>query len=160
MTDRPQELKKDAGKPRMELIPWDSVQTTSEYYAVPLVVHTLVYWWTRQGQNFLMRIPEQVLPGVAKVLAFGAAKYAERAWEKGIPFSRVYAAAMRHANTMARGELLDDETQLPHEWHFWCNVIFLVTFTARGRTDLDDRPPAQQNVAQRIVVTKGSSESN
>ena len=155
-----QTLKRDAGKARMELLPWDAMPTTADDYSVGLVFAATKAWWARDAESFIMRIPERVLVGVAQVLAFGAAKYSARGWEKGIPFSRVFAALTRHAAAVRRGDLVDDESGLPHEFHFWCNVVFLVAFTMRGRTDLDDRPPAQTKKTQDITVSPGSQESN
>jgi hypothetical protein len=132
--------KHDGGKPRHDLIPWAEISPTRDDYSVQQVVDALVLWWTGRPFDFGVSVPARQLPGVAAVLGFGAAKYAPRGWEKGIEYSRVFAAAMRHALAHQAGETLDAESGLPHEAHLWCNVVFLLAFTARGRTDLDDRP--------------------
>ena len=80
---------------------------------------------------------------LGEVLAFGARKYVPRNWEKGIQYSRVYAAAMRHLLAFQSGEALDPETRLPHLAHALCCLMFLLTFEARGLgPTLDDRPTA------------------
>jgi hypothetical protein len=69
---------------------------------------------------------------VAKVLAFGAEKYAPRNWEKGIKYSRLYASALRHAHAYLSGEYRDPETGLSHLAHFACCLMFLASYTHRG----------------------------
>lgn len=134
--------KKDAGKARYDLVPWGEVQITGDDYRVQDVFDSLKMWWTGRPYRLQVGVPKRQLPYLAKVLTFGAAKYAPRGWEAGIPFSRVFSAAARHASAHLAGEYLDEETGLPHESHLWCNVLFLLVYTARGRTDLDDRPEA------------------
>lgn len=140
MTD--QSLKRDAGKPRLDLVPWFEFPETDTNISVEVMALGLKQWWC--GRPFSAAhypIPRRQLLGVAKVLAFGASKYQPRGWEAGITYSRVFAAAIRHADAHAAGDLLDAETGLPHESHFWCNVMFLVVFAQRGRdAELDDRP--------------------
>ena len=138
MTDQNQ--KKDAGKARLDLVPWNEFEPTPRDWPVDAVDQSLKTWWSGKPFPLDLSIPIRQIPGVAKVLAFGAQKYSPRGWEDGIAFSRIFAAACRHAAQHAAGEFLDEETGLPHESHFWCNVLFLVVLTARGRTDLDDRP--------------------
>ena len=141
MTDSTQ--KKDAGKTRYDLVPWAEFTVTNDDYRVQDVYASLKLWWTGKPYPLQVGIPKRQLPYLARVLTFGAAKYAPRGWEAGIPFSRVFAAACRHAEAYLAGEYLDAETGLPHESHLWCNVLFLVVYTARGRAvDLDDRPTA------------------
>jgi hypothetical protein len=78
----------------------------------------------------------------AKVLAFGAAKYAPRNWEKGILFSRVYAAALRHALAFNGGEDKDSETGISHLAHLACCCMFLAAFVNRNMIQFDDRAQA------------------
>lgn len=52
--------------------------------------------------------------------------YRAHSWKEVPEARRRYRAAMsRHRNALARGELLDDESGLPHEAHIACNAIFL-----------------------------------
>lgn len=80
-----------------------------------------------------------LLSGVAEVLAFGANKYSARNWEKGMSWSRVYGAMLRHMTAFWSGENLDKETGLPHLWHAACCCMFLMEFARKG-TGTDDRP--------------------
>ena len=83
--------------------------------------------------------PPEVEEAIAKVLAFGAAKYGARNWEKGMAWGRPYAAMRRHMAAWWGGEDLDPETKMPHLWHAACNAAFLIAFEARG-IGTDDRP--------------------
>lgn len=83
------------------------------------------------------------LEQLARVLTYGAAKYNDRNWEKGIAYSRVFAAIMRHLWAWMRGEDTDPESKLPHLAHAMCGCHFLLHFVESKRTGLDDRPATQ-----------------
>jgi hypothetical protein len=93
--------------------------------------------------------PPEALFGISRVLTFGAAKYADRNWEKGISWSRVFAALMRHMWCWWGGQgpttesfVFDDvdgETKMSHLWHAGCCLVFLIAFEER-RIGPDDRP--------------------
>lgn len=92
--------------------------------------------------------PEFVF-GVSKVLTFGAMKYGERNWEKGMSWGRCFGAAMRHMWAWWGGALptnenyafgvTDDETGFSHLMHAGCCVMFLATYEIRC-VGTDDRP--------------------
>jgi len=85
------------------------------------------------------------LKGLVEVLTFGATKYADRNWEKGLAWGRVFAALMRHMWAWWNGESIDPETGLSHLHHAACNIHFLQTYETR-HTGTDDRPkPARTN---------------
>lgn len=73
-----------------------------------------------QGQKFdtgkprYDLIPTGPLEEVARLYTFGARKYGERNWEKGLSFGRVFGALMRHAWAYWRGENSDRETKCHH----------------------------------------------
>lgn len=84
-------------------------------------------------------IPPELPDSVAQVLAFGAVKYGERNWEKGMSWGRPFAALMRHMWAWWRGEKADPETGMSHLWHAACCIAFLIAFEARN-VGVDDRP--------------------
>ena len=84
-------------------------------------------------------IPPEIEEAIARVLTFGAQKYAARNWELGMDWGRPYAALRRHMNAWWGGEDADPETGMLHTWHAACCIAFLVAFEARG-TGTDDRP--------------------
>jgi len=72
-----------------------------------------------------------------------AAKYAPHNWEKGIDYSRVYGALLRHMMAWWGGEDTDPETGLSHLHHAACCIMFLQHFVEVGSEayrDRDDRP--------------------
>lgn len=100
------------------------------------------------GKCRMELLPPEFLIGTANVLTFGAAKYGDRNWEKGMSWSRPFGAMMRHMwawwggktatkESFLMGEL-DIETGMSHLWHASCCLAFLVAYEARA-TGTDDR---------------------
>lgn len=79
---------------------------------------------------------------LAKVLTFGAKKYAAHNWRKGISKSRLIAAALRHIFAYLGGVDKDEETGLSHIAHAMCCCMFILGL--EHRTDLDDRHNARK----------------
>jgi hypothetical protein len=84
-------------------------------------------------------IPVHPLLLTAEVLTFGARKYADRNWEKGFDWSRIYGAALRHLLAWWSGEDNDPETGISHLGHALCCVMFLAEYEHTG-AGTDDRP--------------------
>lgn len=78
------------------------------------------------------------LEDVARVMTFGAKKYADHNWRSGLRVSRLIGAALRHLMAILRGEDIDKETNLSHASHLSCCAMFLF-WTLTHRKDLDDR---------------------
>lgn len=78
------------------------------------------------------------LEGIARVLSFGASKYAPDNWRNGITYRRLISAAYRHLGAINSGEDLDPESGLAHSYHLGCCVMFLASMI-ETRPDLDDR---------------------
>ena len=103
---------------------------------------------TAGAKNDAAKLPWYLFPWdaaatIVAMLNFGAKKYAERNWEKGIAHSRTFAATIRHLEAwFQRREDNDPETGLPHLAHAACEVFFALALTLRGRVDCDDRPAA------------------
>lgn len=90
------------------------------------------------GKPMMGLISGVFLVGLAKVLTFGARKYAAHNWRKGIALSRAYDALQRHMVAFWDGEDLDQESGLPHLDHAACELMF-IRETWERRKDLDDR---------------------
>lgn len=90
------------------------------------------------GKPQMELIAPEFLEDTAKVLTFGAQKYAERNWEKGMSWGRCFGALMRHCWAWWRGEENDPETGLPHLAHASCCLMFLHAYSRRG-IGKDDR---------------------
>lgn len=84
-------------------------------------------------------LPPGPLLEIAKVLDFGAKKYDSWNWAKGIKWTRLYGAILRHLWAWFTGETLDPETGLNHLAHVGCSVLFLLHY-AKNHPELDDRP--------------------
>lgn len=82
-------------------------------------------------------VPPEVVNALASVLTFGAAKYGDRSWQRGMDWSRVYGAAQRHMLAFWGGDDIDPESGMPHLWHALTNLAFLVSYQAlsAGRDD-------------------------
>ena len=83
-------------------------------------------------------LPPELLFAVANILTFGAKKYNDRNWEKGMSWGRVFGACMRHMWAWWSGEKADKETGYSHLWHAGCCIAFLIAYEARGVGE-DDR---------------------
>ncbi len=83
-------------------------------------------------------LSELAMEGTAKVLTFGAKKYAADNWRLGMDWRRLIGAAMRHMAAFSRGEDIDPESGLPHLDHLSCCVMFLSEYQKRGIGN-DDR---------------------
>lgn len=83
-------------------------------------------------------LPFDALLDVSAVLDYGAKKYAERNWEKGMAWGRLVAALLRHLFDWCRGIELDEESQLPHLAHMACCALMLLALVRR-KVGTDDR---------------------
>lgn len=84
-------------------------------------------------------IPPEALDGLARMYALGAKKYADRNWEKGFKWSRVFAAMMRHSWAWFRGEDYCPQDGQHHLLSVLFCAMALYTFVARKAGE-DDRP--------------------
>lgn len=92
-----------------------------------------------QEKPLLVLIPPRALEEEGHVWTFGAKKYGHWNWRKGIVYSRIISAIMRHTLAIIRGEDFDPETGRLHAAAIRCNAGMLIEFHYEGRTDLDDR---------------------
>lgn len=75
---------------------------------------------------------------LARVMTYGAKKYGDRNWEKGISVSRYYSALRRHLSAWIAGEEMDEESNLHHLAHATA-CIMMMKETVRLRPKKDDR---------------------
>lgn len=83
-------------------------------------------------------IPASSLAELARVYTFGAQKYGERNWERGVKFSRVFGAIMRHMWAWWAGEDTDRESGISHLAHAAWGCFALLAYVGRG-SGTDDR---------------------
>ena len=94
-------------------------------------------------KNRLDLLPFDALEAVGEVYTFGAGKYDDRNWEKGLTWGRVLGAIMRHLFAWARGEDYDQESGLLHTTHATWGCLTLVAYQLR-KVGEDDRPKVVQ----------------
>jgi dATP/dGTP diphosphohydrolase len=91
-----------------------------------------------QDKPMMSLLPAAALVEIAKVLTFGAKKYAANNWAKGKEWSRVESCLLRHYARYKVGERVDPESGLSHLAHLACNALFLLTYEIQG-LGVDDR---------------------
>lgn len=83
-------------------------------------------------------LPTESLEEIAKVLTFGAKKYTDYNWTKGLKWSRLLGATLRHLFAFMRGEDKDPESGISHLAHAGCCILFLL-YHEKHHIKLDDR---------------------
>lgn len=93
--------------------------------------------------------------GVGDVLTFGAKKYADNNWRKGISQSRLLGACLRHVFAYLRGQNQDPETRLSHLYHASCCLMFASELIVT-RPDLDDRYNLEAEINKKQIYKEVS----
>lgn len=84
-------------------------------------------------------INPSAIEGLARVFSFGAKKYSERNWEKGMAWSKVIASLKRHLAAIEKGEDYDIESGELHANHLQWNAHVLSAYYSIYPQG-DDRP--------------------
>lgn len=84
-------------------------------------------------------VPDSAIQGIAKVLTFGAKKYAPNNWRLGMNWSMITSSLKRHMAAIDRGEDYDQESGLMHVDHVLTNAAFLKEYY-KIYPEGDDRP--------------------
>lgn len=75
------------------------------------------------------------------IAAYGAQKYDDWNWSKGLPRSQIVASLLRHAFAANRGEKNDEESGLPHIGHLLWNAVALAHHFYHGiEDDIEGEP--------------------
>lgn len=71
-------------------------------------------------------VPMSTIKHIGEILTYGAKKYSDNSW-KELPnfWQRYKGALLRHLTAIDEGELIDNESGLPHIDHVLCNAMFL-----------------------------------
>jgi hypothetical protein len=86
----------------------------------------------------LSLIPRAALEEEARVFEFGANKYGRDNYKKGMAYSRLIDAALRHIIAFSDGENLDAESSLSHLGHARCCLAMLLYYI-NNNVGKDDR---------------------
>jgi hypothetical protein len=93
------------------------------------------------GKNRLDLIPAEWIEGLGEIMTFGANKYEDRNWERGMPWSKCLGPALRHVVKWMRGETLDEESGKHHLLHAAWNLLALYFYQEKN-LGTDDRSAA------------------
>lgn len=109
-------------------------------------------------------LPPDSLLSIAEILTFGANKYGDRNWEKGMDWSRVYGALLRHLFAWWMNKGPDKETGKSHLSHAGCCIMFLLAYEKRG-VGKDNRPSKNKDIKTVYIASpytkpEGKQEEN
>jgi len=90
-----------------------------------------------QGKPALALIPAEAIFEIGKVFTFGARKYGAYNWRKGLSWTRLLSATLRHIYAFLLGEDNDPESGYNHLAHAGACICMLLTLY-KNKT-LDDR---------------------
>ena len=96
-------------------------------------------------------IPPYPLRELAMIYTFGAQKYEDENWAKGMPWREVIASLERHINYWKRGEKFDEESGLHHLMHIAWNAITLFEYERCGM-GIDNRPVYTKDLEDEEVL--------
>lgn len=97
-------------------------------------------------------IPWAALDVVARIYSFGATKYDDHNWRRGIDWGDHYAALIRHARAFWEGEDLDPESGEHHMGHVVFHALALI-LASEEHPALDNRYKKEQLTWQRSTQT-------
>lgn len=140
----------NTGKMRVDLIPIWIIsayedrqfegELTPELDEALAILRQLGQWQARScsAADVLERMDDPWAGGAA-VFDYGAQKYKDWNWAKGMPWSVPAACAVRHLLAILRGEQNDPESGLPHIGHVASNLVMLSHYEVYY-LEGDDRP--------------------
>lgn len=113
---------------------WLEAQGLSQSQQDPATAEQGVKYDT--GKPIIGAIPPHAELAVARVMTFGAQKYARDNWRKidDIP-TRYMDAALRHLNAIRRGETVDPESGEHHLAHAACCIMFMLDVEEQSGND-------------------------
>lgn len=100
------------------------------------------------GKNMMQLFPPLAQQKISEVFTYGAYKYADWNWAKGMEYSRLYGALQRHMTSWYMGENVDPETGKSHLAHAGCCITMLLEMEEL-KPDMDDRPQFYKSKTQK-----------
>jgi dATP/dGTP diphosphohydrolase len=97
-------------------------------------------------------LPIRALIEVVKVYTLGCLKYADRNWEKGLSWCRMFAALQRHAWAWFLGQISDSKDGQKHMASVAWIALGLLEFE-HTHPELDDRPKLTEAEATEYLNT-------
>lgn len=81
--------------------------------------------------GLILRLPF-ALTQFTGALQLGVAKYGRDNYHRGLNFEELQDSLLRHATAIANGEVIDEESGLPHTALLMANSAFMAELTCRG----------------------------
>lgn len=109
---------------------------------VPHVEQALRY---NEGKTRFSMLCWPALEGTSRVFMFGAKKYSENNWKKGIKYNVGMDSVMRHCIAFINNEDNDPESGLFHLYHAIASLMIVIwTYLMLDKNTFDDRykPPS------------------
>lgn len=78
--------------------------------------------------SLVKHLPSEALREATYVFSYGAHKYAQWNWTKGMAWSIPINCILRHLDAFLSGETLDPESGQPHTGHIACNLVMIDWF--------------------------------
>ena len=108
----------------------------------------------RDKKNRLSLVPPLFIKILGWVFTYGAVKYADNNWMKGLKWSDVYEASLRHQLDFWDGMDLDDDSRLEHLAHaFWGLGILLYYAHHPEYKQFDDRIFSEGEQGEAVIGT-------
>lgn len=104
-----------------------------------------------EGKAPLHLVDSDVLLDVANVFGYGAIKYQEHNWRKGMKVTRLLNAAMRHILELQKGIDIDPESNLSHAGHTIANMM-MVSALLRDMPECDDRFKQLRPIKKKVDI--------
>ena len=90
------------------------------------------------GKPDLSLLPYPALEELSRAMMFGAKKYGRNNYRKGMAWTRLLGACLRHVTAFSFGEDKDPESGLSHLAHAGACILFLLTYE-KLKLGKDDR---------------------
>lgn len=138
--DRPETPYEDTFKKYIENTKPGKVEKVPEIHSTNVAVKH------DTDKNRIDLIPPELIFALGDILTDGASKYSEHNWAKGMRYSRVFGACMRHLWQWWWTGEPDKESGRSHLWHACACIAFLIAYEIRkvGEDDRQIQTPAER----------------
>lgn len=99
-------------------------------------------------------VPYEAVIAIATGLNYGADKYAERNYEKGLSYRQLCASIERHNKALLDGEEIDRSSGLPHFVLLASSIAMLCHNIMQGVV-IDDRPEPKKGKGIDVLAEEG-----
>lgn len=101
-------------------------------------------------------VPYELIVSAAIGLNYGAQKYSERNFERGLSYSSLLGSIERHNKAIMDGEYFDAESGLPH-YTLLASCVAMLCHNIMQSTVIDNRPPAKGGNTVSVLAVIGQT---